>query len=106
LANENFTPLFGYIIVAWTIFSCFFYPIGIIPEIIRPIAFFNPIYQGVFFYPRGVDQRNNCLDSIFLCAGICNDCAHCFSQSIQSSVEKAGNNWLLKWIQTKKPWHQ
>ena len=47
LSNENFIPLFTYFIWGWTFFSCFYYPITVIPSMIRPLAYINPVYHGV-----------------------------------------------------------
>lgn len=47
LFSENFDPIFRYIFAAWTLASCFAYPIDIIPEIFRPIILLNPVYHAV-----------------------------------------------------------
>jgi ABC-type polysaccharide/polyol phosphate export permease len=47
LGNENFIQPFAYFFSAWNLASCFIYPIGIIPEIFRPIILVNPVYQGL-----------------------------------------------------------
>jgi len=46
LFNESFLPIFEYLRVAWVFFSCFYFPIEVIPEILKPWALINPIYQA------------------------------------------------------------
>ena len=47
VGNENFRPALSYLFTGWSLASCFFYPIGIIPEMFRPIILANPVYHGV-----------------------------------------------------------
>jgi len=52
LFQENLTPLAGYFRMGITFFSCFYYPITILPvitefNILQSIARLNPIFQGV-----------------------------------------------------------
>lgn len=49
LSNENFLPIFGYLFMALSLLSCFFYPIGLIPDVLKPLVLINPLYQGATF---------------------------------------------------------
>jgi ABC-type polysaccharide/polyol phosphate export permease len=49
LFNENFDPLFRYLLAGWILLSCFAYPIQIIPEVLRNLVLFNPAFQAVDF---------------------------------------------------------
>ena len=49
LFSENFDPPFRYFFALWTLLSCFAYPIHIIPNFLKPLVVFNPIYQAVNF---------------------------------------------------------
>ncbi|MDO8538693.1 MAG: ABC transporter permease [archaeon] len=49
LSNENFLPIFGYAFMGLSLLSCFFYPIGLIPDILKPLVEINPLYHGVTF---------------------------------------------------------
>ena len=49
LSNENFLPVFGYLFMGLSLLSCFFYPIGLIPDALKPLVEINPLYQGVAF---------------------------------------------------------
>ncbi len=49
LFSENFDPFFRYFFAAWTLLSCFAYPIQIIPEELKIFVLLNPVYQAVNF---------------------------------------------------------
>ena len=49
LSNENLLPIFGYAFSALALLSCFFYPIGLVPDALKPLVKINPLYQGVTF---------------------------------------------------------
>jgi len=49
LFSENFYPPFRYFFAGWTLLSCFAYPIEVIPEALRFLVVFNPVYQAVTF---------------------------------------------------------
>ncbi|MFH1545363.1 MAG: ABC transporter permease, partial [archaeon] len=49
LGSENYDAVFSYLFAAWTLLSCFIYPIGIIPAEFRLFILVNPVYQGVNF---------------------------------------------------------
>lgn len=47
LSNENYLFVFQYLFWIWSFFSCFFYPIEAIPDILQPIVEVNPVYHGL-----------------------------------------------------------
>jgi len=47
LVSENLNGVFDYFVLGWGFISCFYYPIESFPRFIRPIIFYNPIYQAV-----------------------------------------------------------
>jgi len=48
LVNENLNSIVEYFFLAVSFLSCFYYPIESFPSILRPIAYYNPIYQSLF----------------------------------------------------------
>jgi len=48
LSNENFLFVFNYIFWGWSFFSCFFYPVEALPNMLQPIVQLNPVYHALF----------------------------------------------------------
>ncbi len=47
LVSENLNGAFDYFVLAWGFISCFYYPIESFPKFIRPVIFYNPVFQAV-----------------------------------------------------------
>ena len=47
LINENVNTIFEYGFLFLGFISCFYYPIEAFPSFLRPLIFYNPIYQGI-----------------------------------------------------------
>ncbi len=47
LTNENILPFFNILYWGWGFFSCFYYPIEILPDFLKIFALINPVYHGL-----------------------------------------------------------
>jgi ABC-type polysaccharide/polyol phosphate export permease len=65
ITNEDYAPFFGYFINGWSLISCFFYPIGIIPPEFRGIVLINPVYQGLNFIRKAWMENLFLWDAMF-----------------------------------------